>query len=220
MNRFIIALGLAWLVAPVWADDSVSTAATAPTQSQIAEQDRISDEMRQLSKRGVWSGVERKYEQLGRLGIPMQASDHLTAAYAARESGELNKVYERLKAAASVEGTKEIVDWLYDIDHNYGRVTLVADGQRSAKLSVAEMPLDPNQRKAIQAAIDICDKKGRFVGLLPRGRYEFATQAFRVEPGVGVRVEVSPEMRRKGLIEPVIIYRELPSATGNQLEPK
>jgi hypothetical protein len=185
-----------------------------PTQAQIAERDRISDELRKLSKRGVWSGAERKYGQLMKLGLPVSADDHLTAAYAARESGELNEVYERLQAAAAVEGTQEIVDWLYDIDHNYGRVTLIADGKRSAVLSARDMPLDPNQRKAVEAAIEICRSKGTFVGLLPRGHYEFATQAFRVEPGVGVRVEVSPKMRRKGLIEPVILYRELPSATA------
>ncbi len=144
----------------------------------------------------------------------MGAGDHLVGAYAAREAGDLNKVYQRLKAAAAIDGTKEVIDWLYDIDHNYGRVTLVSDGGGGAELIVKEMPLDPNQRKAVEAAIEVCRKKGDFVGLLPKGHYEFATQAFTVKPGVGVRVEVSPKLRRKGLIEPVIIYRELPSAAG------
>ena len=188
------------------------------TQDQIAERDRLCGEMRRLGKRGVWAGVERKYNQLLKMGIPLDSVHHLTAAYAARDAGDLTEVYLRLQRAAADEGTQEIVDWLYDIDHNYGRVTLVADRKGTAKLVAVDMPLDPNQRKAVQGAIEVARQTGRFEGLLPRGRYEFATQAFKVEPGVGVLVEVSPKMRRQGLIEPVIIYRELPTATGNPSE--
>ncbi len=189
-----------------------------PTQDLIAERDRIAGEMHSLAKRSVWAGVERRYRQLVQMGIPLTAGDHLTAAYAARESGDLNQVFVRLQLAAAIEGTQEIVDWLYDIDHNYGHVTLLAGRKGTAKLIAVNLPLDPNQRKAVEAAIETARQTGRFEGLLPRGRYEFATQAFKVEPGVGVRVEVSPKMRRQGIIEPVIIYRPLPTATGNTEE--
>ncbi len=212
MVRLICWLLLGLSASAAWAQDAPEA---PPGEHQNAERARISDEMRKLSKRGVWSGVERKYAQLKALGLKLSASDHLTAAYAARESGDLTLVHERLKAAAAIEGTKEIIDWLYDIDHNYGRVTLVVDSKRTAELVVKEMPLDPNQRRAVEAAVEACKKRGRFTGLLPSGHYEFATQPFRVVPGVGVRVEVPPKMRRKGLVEPVIICRDLPSATGN-----
>ena len=76
------------------------------------------------------------------------------------------------------------------------------------------MPLDPNRRVAVQAAIETCANEGKFNGLLPKGEYEFVGQSFKVDPGVTVRVEVSPKMRRQGLVEPTIIYRELPTATG------
>ncbi len=208
-------LGLTLMSTPVHAEDPEPL---TPTQDQLAERNRIADEMRKLAKRGVWSGVERKYRQLLNMGIALNAGDHLQAAYAAREKGDLNRVYERLQLAAATEGTQEIIDWLYDIDHNYGRVTLLADRKGTAKLVAVAMPLDPNQRKAVEAAIEMARQTGGFEGLLPRGRYEFATQAFKVEPGVGVRVEVSPKMRRQGLIEPVIIYRKLPTAKGKPQE--
>ncbi len=182
--------------------------------AEQAEINRLSDEIRVLARRQVWSGVERKYKQVGALDGTVKSDVHLTAAYSARETGDLLEVYERLLRAAAGKANKAVVDWLWDLDHNYGRVTLVADRRRTAKLSMRDMPLDPNRRTAVEAAILACKDEGKFNGLLPRGEYEFDGQEFKVEPGITVRVEVSPKMRRQGLVEPTIVYRELPSASG------
>jgi len=36
-----------------------------------AEHDRVADEMDRLAQRQIWAGVERKYRELERLGIPL-----------------------------------------------------------------------------------------------------------------------------------------------------
>lgn len=179
-----------------------------------AERARISGEMDKLVQRQVWAGVERKYQELVELEVDLTVQDYLNGATAARELGDVQSTYERLKAAARIKGSKEIVDWLWDIDNNYGHVELVSVPARSAELTVATPPFDPNQRKALDAAVETARKDGVFNGMLPKGDYVFAGQKFSVEPGISVRIEVSPRMRRQGLIDPVILYRELPDAVG------
>ena len=206
---------LFFLSSPGQADEAPRSAPSAQTENR-AEADRLSGEIRSLSARQVWAGVERKYGQAIALGVPLESEVHLVAAYAARERGELLGVYERLSRAAEHSPSKEVVDWLWDLDHNYGRVQLNAGRKGSAELSAAQMPLDPNRRQAVMAAVTVCKNRGEFEGLLPRGDYVFVGQTFRVEPGIAVRVEVSPKVRRQGIEAPTIVYRELPTAVGQE----
>lgn len=181
-----------------------------------AEHERLSDEIEKLASRQVWAGVERKFSELEKLeDVQPTFEDLLHGAHAARELGDVAAAYERLKQAAKLEGSKEVVDWLWDIDQNYGFVELVSVPPRSAVLSAELMPFDPNARKAVDAAIESARQDGIFVGMLPKGSYEFAAQPFRVEPGVNVRIEVSPRMRRQGLIDPVYVYPETPGSMVN-----
>ncbi len=186
--------------------------ARAGTDVTQAEHDRLSDEMGRLAERKVWSGVERKFGELTALGTELSLDEWMLGAHAARELGDVLASYERLKRAARIKGTKEIVDWLWDYDNNYGHVELVAVPARSAELEAVAMPFDPNQRKAVESAVKRSKQEGRFVGMLPRGGYSFSGQKFEVVPGISVKIEVSPRMRRQGLIEPVIIVRESPGA--------
>jgi hypothetical protein len=192
--------------------------APQPTQEQslaaAAEADRLSDEIRTLARRQIWNGVERKYNQIVELGTDVPSDVHLTGAYSARQSGNLLQVYDRLLRASTGKASEAVIDWLWDLDHNYGRVTLLADRRRTAALSATHMPLDPNRRNAVEGAIQICQNEGEFNGLLPKGEYSFVGQLFKVDPGIAVRVEVSPKMRRQGLVEPTIVYRELPTAVA------
>lgn len=182
-----------------------------------AEHDRLSDELANLVKRQVWTGAERKYLELEKLGIELSLDDYLNGAYAARELGDVESAYVRLQNAARLGGSKEIVDWLWDIDHNYGRVELIMVPARSAELVCQEMPFDPNQRKSVETAIKAAKAEGTYIGMLPKGRYSFAGLEFSVDPGVGVRLEVSPKVRKNGPIDPVIRKPTLPgTATENQ----
>jgi hypothetical protein len=177
-----------------------------------AEHDRIADEMSKLAQRQIWPGVERKYQELLKLGTALNLQDHIHGAMAAREAGDVLAAYDRLKEAVKIKATREVVDWLWDIDNNYGLVELVSVPARSAALDAGELPFDPNHRRAVEAAIEVARKDGVFIGMLPRGEYTFAGQKFSVTPGLAVRIEVSPRMRRQGIIDPVIRYTESPGA--------
>jgi hypothetical protein len=200
LHTFLLLAGLA--APPALAGDEVAE----------AEHDRVADEMERLAERKIWPGVERKFVELEELDAPMRLGDLLIGAYAARELGDVAAAYTRLKSAAKIKGTKVIVDWLWDIDNNYGHVDLVAVPARSAELTAVTMPFDPNQRRAVDSAIKLSKQDGAFRGLLPAGAYSFAGQKFEVVPGISVKIEVSPRMRRQGLIDPVIIVRDSPGA--------
>ena len=177
-----------------------------------AERARISEDMDKLVQRQVWPGAERKFVELAALGVPLSVEEYVAGATAARELGDVEQARARLREAARIKGSREIVAWLTDIDNNYGHVVLVSVPARTAELAVGAPPFDPNQRKAVDAAIRLAKQDGEFRGLLPKGDYTFAGQKFSVEPGLSVRIEVSPRMRRQGITDPVILYREMPGA--------
>ena len=177
-----------------------------------AERARVADDLAKLVQRQVWAGAERKYRELAGLGVQLGLDEHLSGATAARELGDIQSAYERLKLAAAVKSTKAVVDWLWDLENNYGHVELLTAPSRSAELAIDVQPFDPTQRKALETAIRVAKQDGSFSGMLPKGAYRFAGQPFTVEPGLSVRIEVSPRIRRQGLIDPVIKYRELPGA--------
>jgi len=168
--------------------------------------------MKQLGARSVWSGVERKFQALEALNHPLSAEDYWQGALAARELGNVYGAYLRLKKAAQLSSEREVVDWLVNLDNHYGVVDLISTGRRSAQLVCTKMPFDPNQRKAIEAAISQVDATGSFSGMLPAGDYTFVGQDFKVEPGVSIRIELSPKQRKQGLVDPVIIFRDSPGA--------
>ncbi len=200
---------LSLLAAGLWLAGGLAPGpAFAAGNATEAEHNRLSDEIEKLANRQVWTGVERKFRDLERLGTEPTYDDLMYAATAARELGDVQRSYDRLKVAVKLKGSKEIVDWLWDIDNNYGSVELLTVPSRSTELEIEEMPFDPNQRKAVEAAQESVRRDGIFVGMLPRGAYRFASQGFTVEPGVSARIEVSPRMRRQGIIDPVIIYRD------------
>ncbi len=179
-------------------------------QTREAEHARLSDEMERLSQRQIWEGVDKTFRKLVRLEVKLTEKDYLTGAFAARELGRVLQVRERLQEAARIHGTREIVDWLWDIDNHYGRVELVSVPARSSTLEAKVMPFDPNQRKAVEHAMRSVQDDGLFVGMLPKGEYTFSGQPFTVEAGIDVRIEVSPRMRRQGIIEPVYVRPDRP----------
>lgn len=161
-----------------------------------AEHVRLSGDIEQLATRQLWAGVEKKLAELAKLGVEPSFDDLIHGAYAARALGNAQHAYDRLKVAARIKGTREVVDWLYTIDANYGTVELIATPPRGVALSMAEVPFDPDQRVAVEAASERVKKEGGFAGLLPRGSYVFAGQSFTVEPGIAVRIEVSPKLKK------------------------
>jgi hypothetical protein len=208
MRSLIRALSIAVLLSgPALAKDATQ-----------AEHDRLSEEVERLVQRQVWSGVERKFVEMKKLGVQLTQQDYLHGAYAARELGNVMAAYERLYSAKELGASREIIDWLWDIDRNYGHVELHTVPRRSADLAAELMPFDVNQRKAVEVATATVHDDGSFIGLIPKGNYVFAGQPFSVEPGVSVRIEVSPRVRRQGLIDPVIIYRDTPGGVTEETD--
>jgi hypothetical protein len=161
-----------------------------------AEHIRLSEDLEQLASRQLWPGVEKKFLELQKLGVEMTYEDLLHGAWAARALGNTQAAYDRLKMAAKIKGTREVVDWLFTIDANYGLVELLASPPRGVSLEVPEMPFDPDQRICVETAMDHVKKEGTFKGLLPKGNYTFAGQNFTVQPGLAVRIEVSPRLKK------------------------
>jgi hypothetical protein len=173
-----------------------SSSSRAPTGREAAEHLRLSGDLEQLAERQVWSGVEKKFQELEKLGVDLTYADLMHGAYAARALGEMSSAYTRLKRAAKLDSTKEVIDWLYAIDMNYGSVELIATPPRNIALEVESMPFDPDQRIAVEKAVELVGDKGGYTGLLPRGNYVFAGQPFAVQPGLAVRIEVSPKLKK------------------------
>lgn len=148
-----------------------------------AEYYRLHDECRKLARRQLWPGVERLYLEMEATGAALVYEDYLAGAMAARDAGDVLLAYERLTAAAKLNGTREVIDWLWSIDTAYGRVELRTEPLGPAELSVATMPMLPDQRAAIEAAQRQLAEGGSYSGMLPAGTYTFAGQEFTVTPG-------------------------------------
>ncbi len=190
-RHLLAPLGLLLLLDPV-----VPAFATDPATVNEGEHVRLSSEIKQLATRQAWSGVEKKFEELEKLGVELTFDDLLHGAYAARALGDAQGAYDRLKVAAKLKGTKEVVDWLYTIDTGYGRVELLATPPRGITLEAELMPFDPDQRTSVATAMASVTREGEFLGLLPKGKYTFAETEFEVTPGIAVRIEVAPRMKK------------------------
>jgi hypothetical protein len=170
-----------------------------------AEHVRISQDLEQLASRQLWTGVEKRFQELLALEATagmeiMTFEDLVYGAYAARAMGRIQDARDRLNRAARLDGPldrmKEIADWLDSIRANFGQARLVAHQTRNVELIADTMPLDPDQRLAVEAAMEEVKKNAAFSGLLPRGGYSFAGYAFKVEPGISVTIETSPRLKK------------------------
>lgn len=176
--RHLLALALLLSSAPALAQSSAAE----------AEHVRLTEEMKRLTGRNAWRGVDESYRRLEALeeqGVKLTYRDHYMGAVAARELGDVNAVYIRVKRAQSVEDTEEIRSWVADLDANFGEVHLKADGKYSGdrSLNVAEMPFDPGQRRVIEAAQVAVRDSRVYDGILPLGAYTFGGQTFEVVAG-------------------------------------
>jgi hypothetical protein len=172
----ILALVALLLVGPVYAGEV-----------EDAEHIRLTEEMRRLSKRNAWKGVEAAFVELETLrdkrDVALDYEDYWLGAQSARAMGDINAVYSRLKLAAKVEGSREVIEWLSDLDANYGQVDLESKKKEPVTLEPAAMPFAPDQRAAIEAAQAQISEEGEYEGLLPTGQYSFGPEALQVQAG-------------------------------------
>ncbi len=163
---------------PIATSTSVAYAAdpgsdlTTPEGRQ-AEYVRLAEEMARQAKRNNWVAVERTYGKLDAMGLPHTFTVLWNAAHAARNQGNILAARERLKAAAKIEEKKELTDWLWDIQQDYGPVMVAADLPANYRLVPKKMPFEPEKRKAVEFGVEKVLEDSYFDGLLPRGIYTF-----------------------------------------------
>jgi hypothetical protein len=167
-------------------------------QIDQAEYMRLSQEVAKLAKRNLWAGVERNYRACVETGAPLSFEDHRAGAHAAAALGDVASAKERLRAAATLREDPEILNAMWEIDSEYGRVLFAGD-LGDVSLMVESMPFNPTQAKAVQFAIAEVEEHGLFEGLLPKGRYTFAEKTYEIQPRVSnIRVDLrSDESLRK-----------------------
>ena len=168
-----------------------SFAAVVPETSyagerEAAEHQRFLEEMRKLSARNAWTGVERNFQLLLKLqdeGEVLTAEDWMLGAQAARNLGNMTNCRERLAASVRIKPEREAVALLEEIDRSYGLVDLSADKGVDATLAPAAMPFIPDQRKAIELAQAQVVETGAFEGILPAGTYTYGSEEFLLSAG-------------------------------------
>jgi hypothetical protein len=188
----LTAFAFALLIGP--AEAGKSTEQVQSPEVLAAEHNRLSGEIRSLARRSAWKGVDRAYDGISLLQVTMSWEDHLYGAHASSELGDVAEAYDRLYAAVQLRPEKVLVDWLWDLDHSYGRVSIEVPGRGT--LAAEAIPFDPVQRKAVELAIENCGADGRFEGMLPAGRYTFEGKELVVEAGDETALVIEPAPKR------------------------
>jgi len=144
------------------------------TQQEVAQSEyrRLAEELDRLAKRNAWGGVERTFQKMLATGVTPHFEDLKIAAHAAQSTGDIGEARDRLARAATIKEDKEVLDWLWAIDSNYGPVYLAGNPGEVA-LTPKTMPFDPVQARAVQYAVKQVEETGVFEGLLPKGEYTF-----------------------------------------------
>lgn len=184
---------LLWFVLTCLSAGAARDAVVPPPDPAVvaAEHQRLSDELQRLVERQVWVGAEDRFRACEALGVPLTFQDLLNGAHAARGQGDARASYERLRRAATLEASRQVVDWLWDLDTGYGKVVLTTNPPKGVDLKVEALPFAPDRRAAVEFAIARLKSEGRFEGLLPLGNYTIGDIPFKVDADVAIQIEVS-----------------------------
>ncbi len=177
---------------------TVAPPAVAQTHDvATAEYQRLHGEMRRLSQRRAWSGLERAYVGASQTGIALSFEDHLHGATAANELGNVDETRKRLWKAHQLREDRQVIEWLWTIDTGYGQVELAVDQGREG-LIIDDPPFEPVARMAIGNAQAKLDDEGTYTGLLPLGDYQLGAASFAVagQAWRPVKVDVRSEPTR------------------------
>lgn len=226
-TTLLLALGL-WL-------GPVAHAAGSPQDE--AERVRLSEDMKRLSRRSAWQGVEDAFRALEALvprGVEIPMEDWMLGAEAARNLGDVQASFDRLSGARKILGTPEITGRIEAIESAYGRVLITVEPkyQGSVELAAVESPFAADQRKAISFAHGRMLAERGFTGMLPFGDYVVGTRRFTVAAGSTAPTAVSltasdGEQGEKGLafvgprfdVGPAFTVATQPSFQEGELHP-
>jgi len=167
--------------------------ASEDRSAQVSEHQRLHVELERLAAKQAWSGVERTWRDLLATGVDPEDGDRITAAQGALALGDLSAARERLLPVATRTEDRDVIETLYRIDHDYGRVRLVG----STELVIEERPFLPEAAAAVAFAAQRVAEEGRFEGHLPPGRYRYGMEIIEVVPGEAVELDLSEPARRR-----------------------
>lgn len=153
-----------------------------------AEHTRLSEEMRKHAQRNAWTAVEANFvriEELAQKGETISFKDYMLGAEAARALGIASSCRKRLAAAIALDPKKEALDWIADIDANYGGAKITFDDKYEGPrgLTAAAPPFAPDQRMALEYATARIAAGEDFEGLLPSGEYTVGDKKLTVPVG-------------------------------------
>ncbi len=164
---------------------SAEVAEIAPPEPDRAEYHRLSHELEALVARNAWAGVERTFQELLATGMSPSYGDWMRGAESARLRGDIQEVYVRLLAARDLaDDDRTAVEWLWELDRAYGKVSLACDPGSNLVLTSDVAPFDPDRARAIEFAQARIREDCLFAGRLPEGTYRFYTHTIEVRPKV------------------------------------
>ena len=170
--------------------DSTQTDPTTPVSQSHAEYVRLSEEIEKLAQRNAWPGVEKLFQELLATGEAPSFDDWIIGAHSARATGDIGAARERLYKANEIREEREVLDTLWEIDSNYGKVWLAGDLGR-VEFKCDQMPFEPDAAQAVTFAQTRVAETGMFSGYLPQGDYWFGEQKVSVQPRVQeVRIDL------------------------------
>lgn len=179
----LILLSLSLLSPSYAGTDSDTDTGLQSESARAAEYKRLHEELSRLVKRNAWAGAERTFQSMIETGVEPRFNDLKMAAQVATAFGKIHVAHDRLMQASKAQEDREIIDSLWAIDENYGRVYLAGDpGKVTLKAKVT--PFDPTQARAVEHAVESVEKTGMFEGLLPAGTYLFSGREVNVRPRV------------------------------------
>lgn len=160
-----------------------------------AEGERIAEELLRYAADGRWNAVGDQYERLLQTdpgGIPGEL--HRLGAQAARLEGELLLSAQRLQRVRVEDEAFEAARADLDVLHAGTGLVMVQVRDRDG-FEALEMPFAPELRVAVEQATEAVRREGRFVGLLPVGRYTVDGTPLQVRPGTSWQVLHIPRGR-------------------------
>ena len=172
----------------------ITTSSAAQEQAAAeAELYRLGSEMNRLAQKTAWGGVDRAYKSMVALETPLAADAHLMAAQAAIADGDALKALLRLRRVMvaahdpsdpeAVEARAEAESALNRLATRYGPVSLSVGKGRDPTMVRPQAPFAPDERVAVERAVQRVAEDRAFRGLLPVGSYEVGGVRFDVVAG-------------------------------------
>ena len=155
-----------------------------------AERYRLQTELENLARKNAWTGVNRVYQDLTALGLPLQLSDYMLGSQASIQLGDLLEGLKRLQlglAAATPDDDPQsdyarAKDAANAILGRFGVVQILV-GDCVPVLILQPLPFAQDERDALNKAREQVRTSKSYTGLLPAGSYSVDTIRFDVVAG-------------------------------------